>query len=301
MFNSIGSLGHRLADSPSASLLIAGLADGRMRHSTPARHAAPACCISAGCPRCARSHDRAGDTAAASRRSQQRHDLSRQGRQRAAGSQVQATPVLQGSRLRQHASPTQTLDIYVPEGNGPFPVVDRHPRRRLHDGRQGDTLQSPTNSWQRDTLVASINYRLSGEALAPAQIQDVKAAVRFPAGKRREVQARSRSAFARSANRPAATWQRCSGLRAGSDAVEGAELGQRGRVELCAGGCRLVRADRLSADGQAVRRHFVPGQRTTPQTRPNRSWSVQPIQTVPDKVKVQNPITYVTDKANRPS
>ena len=78
-------------------------------------------------------------------------------------------------------SETQKLDIYLPEGAGPFPLVIA-----VHGGgfMMGDKASPDAISGVDQLLangfaVASVNYRLSGEALAPAQIQDVKAAVRF--------------------------------------------------------------------------------------------------------------------------
>lgn len=78
-------------------------------------------------------------------------------------------------------SETQKLDIYLPEGEGPFPLIIA-----VHGGgfMMGDKASPDAISGTDQLLangfaVASINYRLSGEALAPAQIQDVKAAVRF--------------------------------------------------------------------------------------------------------------------------
>lgn len=78
-------------------------------------------------------------------------------------------------------SATQKLDLYLPEGSGPFPVVVT-----VHGGgfMMGDKADSAGTTGIDQLLaagfaVAAVNYRLSGEAKAPAQIQDVKAAVRF--------------------------------------------------------------------------------------------------------------------------
>ncbi|MFD7732261.1 alpha/beta hydrolase fold domain-containing protein [Kitasatospora phosalacinea] len=77
------------------------------------------------------------------------------------------------------------LDLHVPAGEGPFPVVVW-----LHGGafREGDRRYLP------DTLrpgsvfealvaagvaVATVDYRLSGEAVFPAQLDDVTAALRY--------------------------------------------------------------------------------------------------------------------------
>jgi acetyl esterase/lipase len=78
-------------------------------------------------------------------------------------------------------SPSQKLDIYLPnEGNGPFPVI-----LSIHGGAfmMGDKADGQLNPMleglKRGYAVVSINYRMSGEALFPANIQDVKAAIRW--------------------------------------------------------------------------------------------------------------------------
>jgi acetyl esterase/lipase len=78
-------------------------------------------------------------------------------------------------------SPAQTLDIYLPKlGKGPFPVIVQ-----IHGGafRAGDKADGQVNAslegLKRGYAIVSINYRLSGEAIFPAQIQDVKAAIRW--------------------------------------------------------------------------------------------------------------------------
>lgn len=77
-------------------------------------------------------------------------------------------------------SEAQKLDLYVPEtGEAPYPLVIY-----IHGGAfmMGDKAMSAN---ELDPLinagfaVASLNYRLSGEALFPAQVHDVKAAVRW--------------------------------------------------------------------------------------------------------------------------
>jgi len=78
-------------------------------------------------------------------------------------------------------SPAEKLDLYLPPGEGPFPVVVM-----IHGGAfmfgdksDGGGLGGVDQLLTAGYAVASINYRLSGEAKFPAQIQDVKAAVRF--------------------------------------------------------------------------------------------------------------------------
>lgn len=78
-------------------------------------------------------------------------------------------------------SDTQKLDLYLPEGDGPFPLVIM-----VHGGgfmfgdkADGMGLTGVDQLLEQGYAVSSINYRLSGEAQYPAQIFDAKAAVRF--------------------------------------------------------------------------------------------------------------------------
>ena len=79
----------------------------------------------------------------------------------------------------------QVLDIYVPRGRGPHPLI-----LYIHGGgwRGGHTRHSGALSNFPQVLaslaaegftVASLEYRLSGEARYPAQLQDANAALRF--------------------------------------------------------------------------------------------------------------------------
>lgn len=79
------------------------------------------------------------------------------------------------------SSPTQNLDLYLPvsDGTSAVPVVIL-----IHGGafQMGDSsmeTQYAQQLVQKGFAVASVNYRLSGEAAYPAGAQDVKAAVRW--------------------------------------------------------------------------------------------------------------------------
>jgi len=78
-------------------------------------------------------------------------------------------------------SPAQKLDLYLPdEGGGPFPVIVH-----VHGGgfalcdKRDMPVLSQLQGLNRGFAVASINYRLSGEARFPAAVQDAKAAIRW--------------------------------------------------------------------------------------------------------------------------
>ena len=77
-------------------------------------------------------------------------------------------------------SPSNKLDVYFPSsGTGPFPTIIM-----IHGGGYSGGDKGGESTWansmvSRGFAVASINYRLSGEAIFPAQIYDVKAAIRY--------------------------------------------------------------------------------------------------------------------------
>jgi acetyl esterase/lipase len=77
------------------------------------------------------------------------------------------------------------LDLYLPAGNGPAPaVVFLHGGGwRLGSRRSGGpAFPGPSlfeEAAQAGLAVASVDYRLSGEAVWPAQLHDAKAAVRW--------------------------------------------------------------------------------------------------------------------------
>src|SRR5262245_9512868 len=76
---------------------------------------------------------------------------------------------------------SEVLDLYTPTGVGPFPTIVY-----VHGGgfRIGDKSEAFNKGIVAAAIadgyaVASINYRLSGEATFPAAPQDVKAAIRW--------------------------------------------------------------------------------------------------------------------------
>jgi acetyl esterase/lipase len=78
-------------------------------------------------------------------------------------------------------SDAQKLDIYLPDkGDGPFPVILSIHGGAFKFGDKGDSQVTPMlEGLKRGYTVVSINYRMSGEATWPAEINDCKAAVRW--------------------------------------------------------------------------------------------------------------------------
>jgi acetyl esterase/lipase len=78
-------------------------------------------------------------------------------------------------------SPAQKLDIYLPdEGEGPYPTI-----LHIHGGgfaigdKRDIHVLTYLKGLERGYAVVSVNYRLSGEAIFPAGLQDIKAAIRW--------------------------------------------------------------------------------------------------------------------------
>lgn len=96
------------------------------------------------------------------------------------GSIVSAVKVIPDLVYTAPGGRPQLLDLYLPQGvNTALPVI-----LWLHGGgwRIGDRHLAPDLARyfaERGFAMASIDYRLSGEAIFPAQIHDVKAAIRW--------------------------------------------------------------------------------------------------------------------------
>jgi acetyl esterase/lipase len=70
------------------------------------------------------------------------------------------------------------LDLFVPKGDGPFPlIIWVHGGGWAGGSKNGNA--PALRLLERGFAVAAINYRLSSQAIFPAQINDCKAAVRF--------------------------------------------------------------------------------------------------------------------------
>jgi acetyl esterase/lipase len=78
-----------------------------------------------------------------------------------------------------HGSPSQQLDLYVPKVGGNLPLIIYVHGGAFLMGDKRKWISYQLGYLDQGYAIASINYRLSGEAAFPAQIDDCKAAVRW--------------------------------------------------------------------------------------------------------------------------
>lgn len=78
-------------------------------------------------------------------------------------------------------SSTCKLDIYLPKGDGPFPVIVS-----IHGGafkkcdkRDEEMILDMLQGLNQGYAVVGVNYRLSGESQFPEPVKDIKQAIRF--------------------------------------------------------------------------------------------------------------------------
>lgn len=77
-------------------------------------------------------------------------------------------------------SPAQKMDIYLPKTEGPYPVIIWiHGGGYLSGDKSGSDVNFAKEGLNRGYAVVSINYRLAEEARFPAQIYDVKTAIKY--------------------------------------------------------------------------------------------------------------------------
>jgi acetyl esterase/lipase len=182
----------------------------------------------------------------------------------------------------------QKLDLYIPEGEGPFPVLVW-----IHGGawRAGSKKNARgLESLDRGVAVASLNYRLSQHAIFPAQIEDCKSAIRWLRAHADKYQLDTDRLVVR-------------GASAGGHLV--ALLGVTGNVRTFDEGENLDQSSSVTAaidefgptdflqmdamDGEIGKMDH------NAKDSPESQLIGGPIQEHPDKVKLANPLTYVSE------
>jgi acetyl esterase/lipase len=192
-------------------------------------------------------------------------------------------------------SPAQKLDVYLPnEGTGPFPViVSIHGGAFKFGDKRGVDLQAALAGLRRGYAVVSVNYRLSGEARFPAQIQDVKAAIRFVRANagRHSLNPDRIAAWGGSAGGYLAA---LAGTSGGVPELEDLSLGnadQSSRVQAVVDWFGPV--DFMAMDGQ-FRKSGIAGQLHGTADSFESQLLGKPIAQVPELVKMADPQTYIS-------
>lgn len=191
-------------------------------------------------------------------------------------------------------SSAQKLDIYLPTtGSGPFPLVIM-----VHGGgfmfgdkADGGGLTGVDALLAADYAVASINYRLSGKAQYPAQIYDAKAAVRFLRANASQYNLNSDKFGAWGAS-AGGNLVSLLGTTCGVAELEG-DLGnndQSSCVQAVVDWFGPI--DFLKMQDQLIEAGCSAS--TNDASSPESKLAGAPIQTVPEKVALTNPMNYIT-------
>jgi acetyl esterase/lipase len=191
-------------------------------------------------------------------------------------------------------SEAEKLDIYLPDGSGPFPLVVSVHGGAFMAGDKRDEFAVVGFDYLLEAgyALASINYRLSGEAKTPAQIQDVKAAVRWLRAHARDYHLKPEKIAAWGAS-AGGNLAALLGVSCSVVSLEGAELGnaiQSSCVQAVVdwfGPTDFGEMDNQLAENGFPKSHNDPDS-------PESLLIGAPVPIRIDLVKAANPITYVT-------
>lgn len=200
-----------------------------------------------------------------------------------------------------HLSPSQKLDIYLPErGKGPFPVIVSIHGGAFMECDKGDMQVMPMlEGLKRGYAVAAMNYRMSGEAQFPALVHDGKAAVRWirANARRYHLDPERIAAWGGSAG---AWLANMLGVSAGIPELEELTLGnpeQPSNVQAVVAWFSptdfLKMDEQLTASGLTP----MPGMEHCAAGSPESRLLGEQITKIPKRVKAANPETYVTSSA----
>jgi acetyl esterase/lipase len=192
-------------------------------------------------------------------------------------------------------SPNQAADIYAPGGTGPWPLVVAIHGGAFMAGDRSRELPHLPELLKRGYAVASIEYRLSGEAIFPAAVRDVKQATAYLRAHAAELSL-DPSFFV--------AWGRSAGGHLA--AMLGVTTGQATEFDGPVGDSSVQAvinwygpSDFLQMDAQFMARPPVgdtpPVQIHDEPRSPESKWIGAPIQEVPEVAARANPITYVAN------
>jgi acetyl esterase/lipase len=189
-------------------------------------------------------------------------------------------------------SSRQVMDIYLPEGDGSFPVVVLIHGGAFKMGDKGMETRNAEALVAKGYAAASINYRLSGEAKFPAQIHDCKAAVRFLRANATKYRLNPDKIGSWGAS-AGGNLSALLGISTGVAELEGKELGNAGiSSRVTASVDWFGPIDFLTMDEEAQALGFSIN--TNSATSPESQLIGKAIQSAPELVKKASPTTYIT-------
>ena len=192
-------------------------------------------------------------------------------------------------------SPAQKLDLYLPaNGKSSYPIVVYIHGGAFLSGDQASGMDMTTINQlvSHGYAVASINYRLSSEAIYPAQINDAKTAVRW---------LKANAAQYRLNPEKIASWGGSAGGNLASllgttadvAALEGSDLGNADKSsKVIASVDWFGPINFLTMDAQAQAQGFTIN--TNSASSPESKLMGAPVQTIPEQVATANAMTYAT-------
>ena len=191
-------------------------------------------------------------------------------------------------------SEAQRLDIYIPDKeNIEFPLILYIHGGAFMSGDKSKKLNSKLEGLQRGYALVSMNYRLSGESKFPAQIHDVKAAIRWlrANAKKYNINGSKIAVWGGSAGGYLAA---LAGTSGDIKELEDLELGnpeQSSRVQAVVDWCGPINF--LQIDNQFI--ESGKGEATeNSEDSPTSRLMGKKIADIPDKTKVANPETYIS-------
>ena len=216
----------------------------------------------------------------------------------AAGVRAQTAARVMADLEYAHAgSVSMRLDLHLPTAPGPYPLVVYIHGGAFAGGDKAQPWYRPIlNQTARGYAVASLNYRLSGQAIYPAGVEDVKAAIRWLRANAAKYELKAERIVV-SGESAGGYMVNMLGTTGGRAEFDNAALGNANESSRVQGVVNFFGpTDFLRMDPATPASCGRPGGHAGA-TSPESRFLGCTITECPDKVKAANPITYVTKDA----
>ncbi len=202
--------------------------------------------------------------------------------------------VLRDIEYARIGSQSLKLDLYLPGSKGPHPVIVWIHGGAFSGGDKSRIFWTPLpRLTERDYAVASINYRLSGQAIFPAPVQDAKAAIRWLRANAHKYEIKTERIVV-GGESAGGYLSAMLGTTGGAPGLEDLSMGNPEESSRVQGVVDFFGpSDFLQMDTGVPRSCQNPMVHETPQSPESRLLGCN-LRTCPEKVKAANPITYVS-------